>query len=243
MKSVLKNVVVFDQGGRAATTTFTERAIGDALVTFESEALFLAAKNPDLYEVATPSTTVLSEFPVVIVAGMEEGLFPHARSVEDEDEVEEERRICYVCITRAREQLILTGASRRRVFGEYQATTPSRFLDELPPELVRRIEPALQQPRWQQAGYELRNPYARGGGGPRWRQDGGAVKKEKSFSYESEDQSEHGMRSGMRVKHRQFGTGTVIEVEEHGDDWKVTVRFATVGVKKLLARFAGLEPA
>ena len=183
------------------------------------------------------------EFPVVIVAGMEEGLFPHARSVEDEDDVEEERRICYVCITRARERLILTGASRRRVFGEYQATTPSRFLDELPPELMHRIEPALQQPRWQQSsGYELRNPYARSGGGGRWRQ-GGAPKKESSFSYENEDQSANGIRAGMRVKHRQFGTGTVVEVEEHGDDWKVTVRFATVGVKKVLARFAGLEPA
>ena len=179
------------------------------------------------------------EFPVVIVAGMEEGLFPHARSVEDEDEVEEERRICYVCITRARERLILTGASRRRVFGEYQATTPSRFLDEIPAELVKRVEPVVQAPRWQQSGYELRNPYAnRQGSHPR-----AGAKVERTFSYENEDQSSSGLRSGMRVKHRQFGTGTVIEVEEHGDDYKVTVRFPAVGVKKLLARFAGLEPA
>lgn len=182
------------------------------------------------------------EFPVVIVAGMEEGLFPHARSVEDEDDVEEERRICYVCITRARERLILTGASRRRVFGEYQATTPSRFIDELPPELVKRIEPVAQAPRWQQSGYELRNPYANrsSAGAPRFKARPPA---EKTYSYESEDQSQSGMRNGMRVKHRQFGTGTVIDIEEHGDDWKVTVRFPTVGVKKLLARFAGLEPA
>ncbi len=181
------------------------------------------------------------EFPVVIVAGMEEGLFPHARSVEDEEDVEEERRICYVCITRAREKLILTGASRRRVFGEYQATTPSRFLDELPPELVKRIEPVSQAPRWQQTGgYELRNPYAQRPG-PRLRPGG---KPERSFSYEGEDQTtDTGIKSGMRVRHKQFGTGTVVDVEEHGDDHKVTVKFATVGVKKLLARFAGLEPA
>jgi len=181
------------------------------------------------------------EFPVVIVAGMEEGLFPHARSVDDEDDVEEERRICYVCITRAREKLILTGASRRRVFGEYQATTPSRFLDELPPELVKRIEPVAQAPRWQQTGgYELRNPYAQRPG-PRLRP---GAKPERSFSYEGEDQTtDSGIKSGMRVRHKQFGTGTVVDVEEHGDDHKVTVKFATVGVKKLLARFAGLEPA
>jgi DNA helicase-2/ATP-dependent DNA helicase PcrA len=178
------------------------------------------------------------EFPVVIVAGMEEGLFPHARSVEDEDDVEEERRICYVCITRARERLILTGAARRRVFGEYQATTPSRFLDELPPELVKRVEPVAQSPRWQ-SGYELRNPYAnRSGQRPRARE-----KAESTFAYENEDQSQSGIRMGMRVRHRQFGTGTVVAMEDMGDDCKVTVRFATVGVKKLLARFAGLEPA
>ncbi len=181
------------------------------------------------------------EFPVVIVAGMEEGLFPHARSVEDEDDVEEERRICYVCITRARERLILTGAARRRVFGEYQATSPSRFIDELPPELMKRIEPVAQAPRWQQGGgYELRNPYGNRSGGSKYRQ---RAPVEKSYSYENEDQSQATMRTGMRVKHRQFGTGTVVDIEEHGDDWKVTVRFPTVGVKKLLARFAGLEPA
>jgi DNA helicase II / ATP-dependent DNA helicase PcrA len=179
------------------------------------------------------------EFPVVIVAGMEEGLFPHARSVEDDDEVEEERRICYVCITRARERLILTGASRRRVFGEYQSTTPSRFLDELPPELVHRVEPVAPAPRWQQSGLEQRTPYgSRAGARPR-----AGSTPVRTFSYETEDQSGASMRAGMRVKHRQFGTGTVTEVEEHGDDYKVTVRFATVGVKKLLARFAGLEPA
>ena len=72
------------------------------------------------------------EFPVVVVAGMEEGLFPHSRSAEDEEEVEEERRLCYVCLTRARERLVLTGAARRRVFGEYQSTAPSRFLEEIP---------------------------------------------------------------------------------------------------------------
>src|SRR5215210_8557345 len=81
------------------------------------------------------------EFPLVVIAGLEEGLFPHSRSAEDQEELEEERRLCYVGMTRARSQLILTSAARRRVFGEYQATNPSRFLDEVPAELVERINP------------------------------------------------------------------------------------------------------
>jgi DNA helicase-2/ATP-dependent DNA helicase PcrA len=183
------------------------------------------------------------EFPTVIVAGMEDGLFPHARSIDDPEEIEEERRLCYVCMTRARQRLILTGASRRRVFGEYKQAQPSGFLDEIPDELINRVEPAAPQPRWQATAYELRNPYARrhGAGGypPRARD-----RDNRSFAYESEDQSAStDVRTGMKVRHRQFGVGTVIAVEDQGDDYKVTVRFAAVGTKKLMAKYAGLERA
>jgi len=177
------------------------------------------------------------EFPVVIVAGMEEGLFPHARAVEDEDDVEEERRICYVCITRAREQLILTGASRRRVFGEYQSSEPSRFLDEIPSELMRRVEPVAPPPRWR--AWEHRTPYGR----PGTRLGNNDGTSAAGFSYEDEDQSASHVRTGMRVRHAKFGVGTVVGVENQGDDFKVTVRFNTAGTKKLLARYANLEPA
>ena len=78
------------------------------------------------------------EFPVVVIAGLEEGLFPHSRAAEDEAELEEERRLCYVGITRARTRLVLTSAARRRVFGDYQGTQPSRFLDEIPADLVEQ---------------------------------------------------------------------------------------------------------
>jgi DNA helicase-2/ATP-dependent DNA helicase PcrA len=177
------------------------------------------------------------EFPLVIVAGMEEGLFPHARSTEELDEIEEERRLCYVCLTRARERLVLTGAARRRVYGDYTPTQPSRFLDEIPAELMERLEPIAPSPRWR-PGYELRNPYARGGRGrSNYRED------QTTYAYEQEDQSAPGVRTGMKVRHRQFGIGTVLAVEDQGDDVKVTVRFAAVGTKKLLARFAGLERA
>ena len=91
------------------------------------------------------------EFPTVIIAGLEEGLFPHSRSGESVEELEEERRLCYVGITRAESNLVLTSAARRRVFGEYQATQPSRFLDEIPAELVERIQPAYASSH--QGGY------------------------------------------------------------------------------------------
>jgi DNA helicase-2/ATP-dependent DNA helicase PcrA len=182
------------------------------------------------------------EFPVVIIAGLEEGLFPHSRSSEDEEELEEERRLCYVGMTRAQSQLILTGAARRRVFGEYQSTEPSRFLDEIPPELVERMTPTFASPYQSAFGhdhYEFRtNPYGRKGrGAGRFRET------EAAYKYEEEDQSAPGIRPGARVRHAQFGIGNVVSVEEHNDDLKITVRFNTVGVKKLLAKYAKLELA
>jgi DNA helicase II / ATP-dependent DNA helicase PcrA len=178
------------------------------------------------------------EFPVVVIAGLEEGLFPHSRAADDEDEIEEERRLCYVGMTRAQSNLIVTSAARRRVFGEYQGTQPSRFLDEIPSELVDRIAPSwnpAHQSSFSHSHYEFRtNPYGRKGPGR---------VREAAYDYENEDQSVTGLRAGMRVKHPQFGVGTVMDVEEHNDDLKITVRFGSVGVKKLLSKYAKLELA
>jgi DNA helicase II / ATP-dependent DNA helicase PcrA len=180
------------------------------------------------------------EFPVVIVAGLEEGLFPHSRSTEDEEELEEERRLCYVGLTRARERLILTSAARRRVFGDYQSTEPSRFLDEIPPDLMRRIEPVVA-PSWNSTRYETKNPYARRFGQSNRKKE---VEPTPFASYENEDQSSgSGLRVGKRVRHKQFGVGSIVAVEDEGDDMRVTVKFNAVGTKKLLARYANLEPA
>ncbi len=180
------------------------------------------------------------EFPLVVIAGLEEGLFPHSRSSEDLEELEEERRLCYVGMTRAQSQLILTSAARRRVFGEYQATEPSRFLDEIPPELVERIAPAYASPYQSTFGhghYEFHtNPYGRKGRG-RFRES------EAAYAHEDEDQSAPGLKLGMRVRHAQFGVGTIVGIEAHNDDLKITVRFNSLGVKKLLAKYAKLERA
>src|SRR5205823_10719141 len=143
------------------------------------------------------------EFPVVVIAGMEEGLFPHSRSSEDEEEIEEERRLCYVGMTRAQRRLVLTSAARRRVFGEYQSTEPSRFLNEVPADLVDRITPTFTsayQGTFTHAHYEFRtNPYGRKGKGARFREE------EASYAYENEDQSTVRLKPGVRVKHAQFG--------------------------------------
>ena len=175
------------------------------------------------------------EFPTVIIAGMEEGLFPHVRSAEDDDELEEERRLCYVGMTRAQSQLVLTSAARRRVFGEYQSSEPSRFLDEVPGDLVDVVEPdrpAVYAPQ-----------PSRGAHWSRGRRHRVETPEEPAYSYDyaDEDQSETGVRPGMRVRHATFGIGTVESVEPLQGDVKLIVRFAQAGLKKLLARYAKLE--
>jgi DNA helicase-2/ATP-dependent DNA helicase PcrA len=178
---------------------------------------------------------------MVILAGLEEGLFPHSRSSDDVEELEEERRLCYVGMTRARQRLVLTGAARRRIFGEYQSSEPSRFIDEVPSELVERIAASYSTSGYQGnfPHYEFRtNPYGRGRRGGRSRED------EPTYSYEDEDQSTGmALRPGMRVRHPQFGVGSVLSVEPLDDDTKLVVRFAAVGQKTLRAKYAKLEPA
>src|SRR5690349_8665535 len=120
------------------------------------------------------------EFPVVIIGGLEEGLFPHSRSADDEAELEEERRLCYVGITRAERRLVLTSASRRRVFGEYHSTDPSRFIDEIPSELLEEVPATFLTPQTSFSQFRA-NPYPRGG------YRGNRVREEPDYSYADED--------------------------------------------------------
>ena len=191
------------------------------------------------------------EFPTVVLAGLEEGLFPHSRSREDEAEMEEERRLLYVGITRARKQLVITSAARRRVFGEYQNTEPSRFIEEIPLDLVEQDLPAVSSSystnsRGNQWGEYRANPYGRprqpADGYRAGRQDDDAKVPTQNFKYEEEDQTP-GLRPGARVKHAQFGSGTVVSVEDLQDDQKLVVRFNSVGTKTLRAKYAKLERA
>ena len=184
------------------------------------------------------------EFPAVVITGLEEGLFPHARSTEAEAELEEERRLCYVGMTRARARLVLTGAARRRVFGEYRPTEPSRFVDEVPADLLVRLDlPAAAPFQRRFEGYGGRSSSFRAARPGGRRHTGPDEVHEPSYAYESEDQSAPGLRPGMRVRHPRFGVGTVLSVDRLDNDVKLVVRFETVGSKRLLARYAKLEPA
>ena len=174
------------------------------------------------------------EFPVVIISGLEEGLFPHSRSGDDEVEIEEERRLCYVGITRAQRRLVLTSAARRRVFGDYHSTDVSRFVAEIPLELIEEVPSSFVSPQASFSDF-----------GTRIRRSGfhGRVREEPAaYAYEDEDQSTPaGLKQGLRVRHPTFGVGTILRVEPLDDDTKLIVRFLSVGQKTLRARFAKLE--
>jgi DNA helicase-2/ATP-dependent DNA helicase PcrA len=177
------------------------------------------------------------EFPVVVICGLEEGLFPHSRSTDDESDLEEERRLCYVGMTRAKRQLVLSSAARRRLFGEYQSTDPSRFIDEIPAELLEEL-PSFPSP---QTSFPQFRSWGQGRGPYRSR---AREEAEPNYAYENEDQSiPVGLRPGLRVRHAQFGVGTVLTVEPLDDDVKLVVRFSSVGQKTLRAKFAKLEVA
>jgi DNA helicase II / ATP-dependent DNA helicase PcrA len=162
------------------------------------------------------------EFDWIFLAGLEEGLIPHARSLQSDAGLEEERRLCYVGMTRARERLFLTFAQSRQVFGQRKLTEPSRFLGELPREGLtltseaRGFEPAYV-PRRRSA--EVPRPDLPPPVGANL----------------------SALRPGARVRHPMFGVGTVVRADGAGDDLKLTVSFPGLGAKRLVARFAGLE--
>jgi ATP-dependent DNA helicase UvrD/PcrA len=187
------------------------------------------------------------EFPLVFMIGMEERLFPHVRSLEDPEQMEEERRLCYVGMTRARERLYLTNARRRRIFGQEQYNPPSRFIADIPQELLEM----------EHEGYQPGFGFDRFRGGERETGNGEkAATHNLAAVFEMElepepanevrlvpDEPEDGVCLGMKVRHGKFGIGTIRKIEGVGDQQKVIVWFNSVGPKKLLVRFAGLERA
>jgi DNA helicase-2/ATP-dependent DNA helicase PcrA len=152
------------------------------------------------------------EFPVVFLAGMEDGLFPHQRSVADLAGLEEERRLCYVGMTRAMRQLYLTYAEQRRLYGVDNYGQPSRFISELPAELVEEIRPRLQVSR------------------PIF------VKRSASL----EESPAPNMRMGSRVRHSKFGDGVVLNFEGNGPHARIQVNFEGQGTKWLMLSYANL---
>ena len=208
------------------------------------------------------------EFPVVFLVGMEEGIFPGFRSIGEPEAIEEERRLCYVGVTRARENLFLTCSKMRTVFGSTSCNAPSRFLEEIPKELLDGYEDSfgtgLNKPK-EEREYSWTYGSKRDAGNEKTYNINDNPSKNvaaasavfgktssfgrtaesflsglgKSTSSASVDLSKY--IAGVRVFHKKFGEGTITKTEPEGEDLKVDISFDKVGHKRLMAKFAKLE--
>jgi len=151
------------------------------------------------------------EFPLLFLCGLEDGLFPHQRSLNDANGLEEERRLCYVGLTRAREQLYLSYAEQRRLHGSENYSTPSRFLRELPPQLIEEVRPQMR------------------------------VSRPVAYTSRTSRASVSGVSLGRRVRHRKFGEGVILNSEGSGAHARVQVNFESAGTKWLVMAYANLE--
>ncbi|MDH3519432.1 MAG: UvrD-helicase domain-containing protein [Myxococcales bacterium] len=159
------------------------------------------------------------EFPIVFLVGLEEGMFPHAGASRDADGIEEERRLCYVGMTRAMERLTLTCASQRLRFGSRTYGVPSRFLQEIPASVVEAV------------GARRRRPLA----APR-------AESAYDYSYAQTDPEESlEVAAGLRVRHPHFGVGVVLSTTGRGPAQKLKIRFERAGVKTIVLKYANLE--
>jgi DNA helicase-2/ATP-dependent DNA helicase PcrA len=173
------------------------------------------------------------EFDAVFMAGMEDGVFPHSRALGedvDPEEMAEERRLCYVGFTRARRRLFLSLAQSRALFGELRFNPPSRFLSEVPRELFGFEQWAQLEPR-----EPAFSPYRRKRPEPRDPSEGPYI--DRSYDQSSGFSDSGGSLRGARVRHSQFGEGEILQCDGEGPNAKVTVRFETVGLKRVIARF------
>ena len=218
---------------RTAGRDYLHLGLEDALTAFlESVSL---VSDADSYEEKTDAITLITlhqakglEFPVVFIVGMEEGLLPHQRSMEDPDEMEEERRLCYVGVTRAKERLYLLRAFRRGFRGGSEPGIPSRFLADIPPQLI--VAPGRDVPRVRSATRSKATAASGNGraGPSRGRPDGLPPVAAS-------------VKSGDKVRHDAFGEGIVVSCAPSGGDFEVTVAFKDGGVKRLLLGFAPMK--
>jgi DNA helicase-2/ATP-dependent DNA helicase PcrA len=169
------------------------------------------------------------EFPVVFLMGMEEGVFPHNRSLYDDAEMEEERRLAYVGITRAEEELYITNAQMRTLFGRTNTNPPSRFIDEIPEDLLEEVKPVrkavssftsfAKQPQRKPVMRSVAEARSTGGDEISW-------------------------RVGDKAEHKKWGIGTVVSVKGEGEGTELDIAFPSpVGIKRLLAKFAPIKKA
>jgi DNA helicase-2/ATP-dependent DNA helicase PcrA len=194
------------------------------------------------------------EFPLVFIVGLEEGLFPNPRVNDDPQQLEEERRLCYVAITRAERYLYLSHAMRRRVYGEELPAEPSRFLNEFPRQLIEDVSVI---PSWLKHGGEAPKKTSNYQGrtynnadsvreffnrqGKKEWPGAGAMKTPVRSAGNEGGRGGSGLQPGVRVRHAKWGQGLVVKREGDGDNVKLTVNFPGYGMKKLIEKYAGLE--
>jgi len=201
---------------------------GDPLVDFLAHAALEAGEHQagegqDALQLMTVHSAKGLEFDAVFLTGLEEGLFPHEQSVTEKDGLEEERRLAYVAITRARKRLYLSFARTRMLHGQTRYNLPSRFLEEIPAGLVKWLTPRF-------AGQRVREALA-------WSPP---KKKEPAFA---RPRDTGGFRIGQNVMHPRFGTGVIVDAEGQGNDARVQVNFGAQGVKWLAVSVAKLQAA
>jgi DNA helicase-2/ATP-dependent DNA helicase PcrA len=220
-----------NQDGEYVQELQPEQEITDRYVLtafLDKAALDAGDTQADDYDDAVQLMTLHSakglEFPVVFITGLEEGLFPHKMSMDDLAGLEEERRLCYVGITRARQKLTLSHAESRRLHGEETLTRPSRFLREVPEELIEEFR---------MKGDVRRSAYTRGNGEHNRDIIGGF---NATGAVAGTD-----INLGQRVKHPKFGEGVVLNYEGNGPNARVQINFDEVGGKWLVMSYARLE--
>src|SRR5215831_3235905 len=179
-----------------------------------------AAEGTDALQMMTVHSAKGLEFQAVFITGLEEGLFPHEQSVTEDDGLEEERRLMYVAITRARTRLYLCHAQTRMLHGQTRYNVASRFIDEIPAEVVKRLTPVVGRGRFDDQAWE--------------------PKPEKTFKSKS---AGHGWRIGQAVQHPKFGQGVIVNAEGSGTDARLQINFGKQGMKWLALEYAKLTAA
>ncbi|WP_418000791.1 DNA helicase PcrA [Lentibacillus amyloliquefaciens] len=227
-QSRLENLEEF----KTVTQDFEEYAEDKTLIAFLTDlALIADIDRVDDEADSEPKITLMTlhaakglEFPVVFLVGMEENVFPHSRSMFDDEEMEEERRLAYVGVTRAEEELYLTHAKMRTLYGRTNMNPISRFINEIPEDLVDGIEQARASmfSSFEKRADKLSAPKRRAG------------KMQQTTGAESRTWS-----PGDKAEHKKWGVGTVVKVQGEGDSMELDIAFpAPTGVKRLLAKFA-----
>jgi DNA helicase-2/ATP-dependent DNA helicase PcrA len=206
-----------------AAALFSEESEENTLDAFLAHAALEAGEHQagaghDALQLMTVHAAKGLEFHAVFITGLEEGLFPHEQSAHEENGLEEERRLMYVAITRARRRLYLSHAQSRMLHGQIRYGIPSRFLDELPQQVLLNLN-RRSEPAYPASGYKAPSPAA------------------------ASRTNDTGYKVGQSVAHAKFGTGIIIDFEGRGSDARVQVKFREAGTKWLALAYANLSAA